>query len=100
MDILIPVKPKIARELTRESLININQLISWNAASMASNFGGVQPSHLTLTIPTEDYLAHMGHTLITPHNTVNFPKVIETENFQQNQAFFECCTTIDRAIKK
>ena len=35
-----PILPKIGREPTREGLIKIHQLISGNAASVASNLGG------------------------------------------------------------
>ena len=45
-----PILPKIGREPTRKGLINIHRLISDNAASVASNFGGGRHRHLTMTM--------------------------------------------------
>lgn len=51
-----PIIPKIIGEPTRESLINIHQLISGNAYSVASNLKGGWHGHLALTISAEEYL--------------------------------------------
>ena len=50
MDFLTPLLIKFGGDLTRESLIELHQLISGNAASVASNIGGGRHGHLALTI--------------------------------------------------
>ena len=67
-DLLTPILPKIDRELTREGLIDIHQLISGNAASMASNLGEVQNGHLALTMTTDEYMEQKGFAFLPPHN--------------------------------
>ena len=73
-----------------------------------SNLRGGWYGHLMLTMTAEDYLVHMGHTFIPPHNPVNYPPTIGTtqyqalgtKRFQQNQAIFQRYTPVYRAIKK
>ena len=67
-DFLMPILPNIVGEPTRESLIEIHQLISENAASMASNIGEVWHDHLALTMTVEEYLSQAGHAFVPPHN--------------------------------
>ena len=50
MDLLTPILLKIGGDPTREALIELHQLISGNAASVASNIGGGRHGHLALTI--------------------------------------------------
>ena len=57
VDFLTPIIPKINGGTTRESLIELHQLISGNTVSMASKLGGGRHGHLTLTMTTEDYMA-------------------------------------------
>ena len=56
MDIPTTILPKINRELTREQLIDIHQLISGNEAYVASNLGGGRHRHLALTMTAEEYM--------------------------------------------
>ena len=51
-----------------EALIDIHFIISPNAESSVSNLGGVRHGHLALTMAADDYLTHMEHTFIPPHN--------------------------------
>ena len=107
-EFLTTIIPKISRELTRESLIDIHQLISGSAASMASNIRGGRNGPLTLTMNTEEYMAQTGHTFIRPHNPGNYPptmgtskeQALRTERFRQNQALFRRSTTVYVTIKK
>ena len=55
-DFLKPILPKIDIEQTIEGLIDIHQLISGNAAYMASNLGGGRHGHLALTMTAEEYM--------------------------------------------
>ena len=55
MNLSTPILPKIDGEPTREVLININQLISGNAASVASKLGGGRHIHLALTMADKEY---------------------------------------------
>ena len=67
------ILPKIGRNMTRESLIELHRLINRNASSMASNLGGSRNGNLTLTMTTEDYMAHTGYAffhLITPETNL------------------------------
>ena len=73
------ILPKIIREPTREYLINIDRIISGNDASVASNIGGVQHSHILLIRNVEYYLAQTFHTSIPPHNPGNYPSMIRTD---------------------
>ena len=65
-DFLTPLPPKIAKEWTNEALIERHRLLSLNAASTASNLGGVRYGHLALTMSADDYLSNMGHTFLPP----------------------------------
>ena len=67
-DFLIPILPKIGGEPTREGLIDINQLISGNAASVVSNLRGVQYGHLALTMTAEKYMEQTPFAFVPPHN--------------------------------
>ena len=68
VDFMMPILPNIVGEPTRESLIEIHQFISENAASVASNLREVWHGHLALTMTTEEYLSQTGHAFVTPHN--------------------------------
>ena len=41
---------------------------------MASNLGGGQHGHLSLTMTTEDYLTQLGHVFVPPHNPTIAPR--------------------------
>ena len=62
------ILPNIFGEPTRESIIDIDQLISGNTTSVASNLGGGWHGHLALTMTMEDYLDQTGHVFVPPHN--------------------------------
>ena len=66
-----PILPKIAREPTREALIELNRLLSSNAASVTYNLRGGIYAHLELAMAVDYYLIHMGHDFVLPHNTGN-----------------------------
>ena len=52
-DLHTPILPKIGKEPTRESLINLHTLISGNVASVESNLGGFWRRHLALIMTAE-----------------------------------------------
>ena len=103
-----PIIPKIDGERTREGFIKIHQLISENAASVASNLGGGQHGHLTLTMTAGEYMEQTGFAFVQMHNPDNYPQSMKsskeqalgTEKFQQNQALFRKYTAVDGALKK
>ena len=72
-----------------------------------SNLRGGWYGHLMLTMTAEDYLVHMGHTFIPPHNPVNYSPTIGTtqyqalgtEQFWKNQTLFRIHTAVDGALK-
>ena len=68
MDLLTPILLKIGGDPTREALIELHQLISGNAASVASNIGGGRHGHLALTMTKEDYLAQTYYAFVPPYN--------------------------------
>ena len=76
VNFLTPIIPKIIIEPRREYLIVIYRLISGNIASVAFNHGGGSHNHLALTVTTDYYLAHMGHTFVPPHNTGNYAPIM------------------------
>ena len=55
-DLPTPILPNIDGKPTREGLINIHRLISWTAASVASNLGGGQHRHLKMTMTADEYM--------------------------------------------
>ena len=71
---LTPILPNIDRELAREGLINIHQLISGNSAYVALNLGGGRYSHLTLTMTDEEYTEQKGFAFVLPHNLGDYPQ--------------------------
>ena len=71
VDFPTPILPNIGKELTREALIDLHQLISVNAESVASNLGGGRHRHLTLTMTYKVYMEQMGYAFVPPHNPVN-----------------------------
>ena len=68
MDLLTQILLKIGGYPTREALIELHQLISGNAASVASNIGGGRNGHLALTMTNEDYLAQTYYAFVPPYN--------------------------------
>ena len=91
-DILVPILLKIGGETTREGLIEIHQLISGNAAYVASNLGGGQHRHVAMTMTAMDYMEHTGLSLVPPHIPGDYPRrmgsaqeqALGTEKFRQN----------------
>ena len=108
MNLSTPILPKIDGEPTREGLIELHQLISGNAASVASNLGGGRHGKLTLTMTDKDYMEQIGFAFLPPQNSCNFPQsmgsaqeqALGTEKFRQNQALFRKYTAVDVALKK
>ena len=45
-------------------LINLHQIVSVNTASVASSFKGGRHGHLTLTMTSKEYTAHIGYTFV------------------------------------
>ena len=78
VDLLMPILPKIFGKTTSEYLIDIYWLISLNAASVASNLGGIRNSHLTLTMTAEEYLFQMAIHSYLPTTPTIPPKLWET----------------------
>ena len=102
-----PILLKIAGELTQEYLIKIHWLISGSRISLASNLRGGRNGHLVLNMTAEDYLEQMVYTFLPSHNRGYYPpklwtaieQALGTERLQQNQALYQRCTAVDRAIK-
>ena len=102
-----PILPKIGREPTRKGLINIHRLISDNAASVASNFGGVRHGHLGLMMMADKYMEQTVFAFVPPHIPGKYPQsmgsaqeqALGTEKFRQNQALFRKYTAVDGALK-
>ena len=102
-----PILPNIVGELTQESLIDIHRIISGSRISLASNLSGGRNGHLVLNMTAEDYLEQMGHAFLPSHNRGYYPpkmgtaieQALGTERLQQNQALYQQCTAVDRAIK-
>ena len=95
-DFLTPILPNIRGEPIREGIIELHQFISGNVASMSSNLGGVQHSHLALAMTSESYAAQMVSASVPSHNSGDYlltmgntqDQALETEKFKQNQALF------------
>ena len=68
MDFPIPILPKIVGEPTRESLIDLHQLISGNAAYVVSNLEGGRHGYLTQTITAKEYMSQTGYAFVPLHN--------------------------------
>ena len=68
MELLTPILLRIGGDPTREALIELHQIISGNAASVASNIGGGRNGHLALTMTNEDYLAQTYYAFVPPYN--------------------------------
>ena len=104
-DLLMPILPNIGGNPMREAIIEIHQLTSRNAAS---NLRGGRYGHITLTMTADEYMSHTGCAFATPHNPVNEPptmgtaqdQALRTKRFQQNQAIFRRCTTVEREVQK
>ena len=77
-----PILPNIGEELTREALIDLNLLVSANAAYMASNLGGGRHGHLALMITDREYMEQMSFTFLSPQNQVNYPPTMGTNQEQ------------------
>ena len=71
-----PILPKIGGEPTRKLLIKIHLLISGNAVSVASNLGGGQHRHLSLTMMADEYTELSGLSFVPPHNPGNYPQIM------------------------
>ena len=67
-DFPTPTLQNIGGETTRETLINLHQLVSVNLASMVSNLGGGRHGHIALTMASKEYTAHTGYAFVLPHN--------------------------------
>ena len=76
MDFPTPILPNINVYPTREGLIDIHQLISGNAASVALNFGGVRHRHLMMTMTSEEYMEQAGFAFLLPHNLGDYPQIM------------------------
>ena len=61
-----------------EDLINLSQLLGSNTASVASNPGGNCFGRLTLKMALDNYLAHMAHAFVPPHNPGDYPPTLST----------------------
>ena len=73
-DFLTPILPETDVEPTREGLIDLHPLVSWNAESVALNIRGGRHGHLTLTMADEEYRAQTGFTFVPSYNTGNYPQ--------------------------
>ena len=106
-DFSTPIITKIGREPKRESLIELHQLISGNAASVASNLGGGRHGQLVLTTTDEEYMSQKRYAFVPPRNPGNYPptmgttqvQAIETERFRKNQELFRRYTAVEEALK-
>ena len=54
VDLLTLILPNIGKDMTREDLIGLHQLISGNVALVTSNLGRCRPGHLVLMMTVED----------------------------------------------
>ena len=75
-DFPTPILPKIEGELTREGLINLHRLVGVNAASVASNLGGIRHGYLTMIMTAEEYKTQTGLAFIPPHNPCNYLQIM------------------------
>ena len=108
VDILKPILPKIGGELTWEGLIKLHQLVRGDAVSMSLKLGGGRHGHLTVTMKSEEYMAHTGFAFVMSYNLGNYPttngngieQALRTDEFQQNQVLFQKYTAVDQALKK
>ena len=106
-DFRTPILPNIGGEPTREGLIEIHQLISGNAESLALNLGGGRQGHLSLTITAKEYMEQTEFVFVPMHNPGNYPQsmgsaqeqALGTGKFQQNQVMFRKYTAVDGALK-
>ena len=78
VDFLTPILTKIGGEPTRESMIDLHQLVSGNAASVASNPGGGWHRHLALRMTSEEYMAQTGCAFVPPNDPGNYPPTVGT----------------------
>ena len=77
-DFLTTILQNIGGEPTRESLINLHQLISGNAASVTSNLRGFWHRYLVLMMTNEEYIEHTGYKFVPPHNPGDYPPTMVT----------------------
>ena len=90
-DFPTPILPKIDREPTIEGLINLHQLISENAASVASNLGGGGQEHLAMTMTVEEYRSQTVFAFVPLHYTTLFRSILC--NFAYG-SFHRVCTGV------
>ena len=94
--------------MTREGLIDLHQLFSVNAVSVALNPRGGRHGQLFLKITSKEYKTQTGFAFIPLHNHGGYPQsmgnsqeqALRTEKFRQNQALFLKYTPMDGAFKK
>ena len=55
-----PILPKIGKEPTRESLINLHGFISGSVVCVESNLGGIRYGRLALTMASKVYMEQTG----------------------------------------
>ena len=81
-DFLTTILPNIVGEPTRESIIELHQIIISKAAYIASNLGGGLHGRLELTMDVENYLAQTVHTFAPPHNLGDYLPTMGTTKEQ------------------
>ena len=106
-DFLTPILPEIGGEPTIEGLIDLHQLVSGNASSMASNLKRGRHRQLALTMTAEENKIQTGFAFVPSHNPRNHlqsignskEQALRTEKFRQNQALFRKYTAVDGTFK-
>ena len=73
-DFLTPFLPKINGEPTKKGLTDLHQLVSGNAASVASNLRGGRHGHIALMMTAKEYMAQTEFAFVPPHNSVDYPQ--------------------------
>ena len=107
-DFPAPIIPKIVRNMTREAVIKLHQIVMSNVASIAPNLDGGCHDYLALKMTVEDYLAQTCHLFSPLHNQGYLPPIkgttqeqkLGTERFRNNQALFRLYTDMKERSRK
>ena len=81
-DFLTPILTNIGRDPTKESLIDLCQFISGNAAYVELKLRGGWNIQLALTIKAKEYMEQMCYVFIPPHKPGNYPPMMVTAQEQ------------------
>ena len=106
-EFLTPILMNIGGGPTREGLIDIDQLISGNAASVSSKLRGGRHVQLALKITRKEYASQTGFMFFQPHNLGNYlsdmgnaqDQALGNEKFRKNQTLFWKYTPADTSLK-